>query len=210
MMPMDKRRENTKKRVLDGAERLIHTKGFRATSVEEIISAAGIRKGGLYHHFPNKEQIGLEVLRSMERRFFTFLQEVLSGNQPGAALGRFFDSVLMKHRESGFTGGCIFGNMALEMADENKNFADATSRIFDGWIRKVEDVIRAAQDNSQVRKDIPARSLAQHTVMAIEGGIMLSRLTKDETPLKECLEVLRKFLQLHSSVNYEPHSNDDH
>ncbi len=207
---MDTRRENTKKRVLDEAERLIHTKGFRATSVGEIISAAGIKKGGLYYHFPNKEQIGLEVLGRMGKRFVVFLDEVLSGDQPGAALERFFHLALVKHRESGFAGGCIFGNMALEMADESRNFADATSRIFYDWIRKIEIVILAAQEKSQVRRDITARSLAQHTVMAIEGGVMLSRLTKNETPLRECLDVLREFLQMQASEISKPHSNDGH
>ncbi|MDP2982046.1 MAG: TetR/AcrR family transcriptional regulator [Candidatus Latescibacter sp.] len=198
---MKTRKTNTKKRVLDGATRLIHTKGFRATSVGEIISAAGIRKGGLYHHFLSKDQIGLEVLECMKRKFMEFLEETLSGNQPGEALEFFFNSVLLKHKEAGFVGGCIFGNMALEMADDNKIFAETTARVFSNWIQKIENVVHAAQENSQVRRDIPARLLAQHIVMAIEGGIMLSRLTKDETPLKECLELLRKMLQLQLSVN---------
>ena len=197
---------NTKKRVLDGATHLIHTRGFRATSVGEIISAAGIKKGGLYHHFLSKDQIGLEVLECMEHKFMEFLDEVLSGSQSGEALEHFFDSILMKHREAGFVGGCIFGNMALEMADDNKSFADTTAKIFFKWIQKIENVVQSAQEDSQVRRDIPARFLAQHIVMAIEGGIMLSRLTKDETPLKECLDLLRKILHLHSQKDFVQNS----
>lgn len=194
-MPFETRKMKTKRLILDVSTRLIRTKGFHATSVGDIISATGIKKGGLYHHFLSKDQIGLEVLERMERMYMGFLDDVLSGSQHGKALENFLDSVLVKHREAGFVGGCIFGNMALEMADNNKNFTDATSRIFSAWIKKLEDVVLAAQENFQIRKDIPAHSLAQQIVMTIEGGIMLSRLTKNEMPLKESIDLLKKFLQ---------------
>lgn len=44
----------TREHLLDTAERLIIDKGFAATSVDEVIVAAGSSKGAFFHHFPSK------------------------------------------------------------------------------------------------------------------------------------------------------------
>lgn len=47
----------TRKALLDSALRLFDEKGYHATSVEDIVIAAGVTKGALYHHFAGKEEI---------------------------------------------------------------------------------------------------------------------------------------------------------
>jgi TetR/AcrR family transcriptional repressor of nem operon len=56
--------------------------------------------------------------------------------------------------------------------------------------------IETAQSEGQVRNDLPAALLATQIIATIEGGIMLSRLYKDERPMRECLDMLRCNLQL--------------
>ena len=189
------KRKDTKTRIIEKASFLIHKKGYRSTGVMEIVSAVGIKKGGFYHYFISKDDLGLKVLDSSEFEFTEFLDKVLSNNNPEKALNNFLDSIFMEHRNNEFIGGCIFGNMALEMADENQIFADVITGIFLNWIKKIEKVVLAAQEKSQLRKDISAGTLARHIVLSIEGGIMLSRLTKNEAALKETIELLKIFLK---------------
>jgi len=186
--------QNTRERVISRATQLIRRKGFRATSIGEIIVASGIKKGGLYHHFQDKDQLGMEILQRAEVELYAFLDNALAGDSPIEGLFHFLDAVLIKHKKTRFVGGCIFGNTALEMADDAKPFADAIARVFAEWIHKIEIVIRRAQKLGQVRGDLSPRALAQHVVMTIEGGIMLSRLGKTERPLKECLRMLKQIL----------------
>ena len=44
----------TKERILREAQRLIHTNGFRATSVDAIAKASGVKKANVFYYFPNK------------------------------------------------------------------------------------------------------------------------------------------------------------
>jgi len=53
----DARREQ----ILDCAQRLFFTKGFEATTVADLMLAAGVSKGGFYHHFAAKDDV-LEAL----------------------------------------------------------------------------------------------------------------------------------------------------
>ena len=53
--------EETRRKILDSAEACFARYGFEATGVAEICETAGISKGALYHHFPSKQTIFIEL-----------------------------------------------------------------------------------------------------------------------------------------------------
>jgi AcrR family transcriptional regulator len=56
----------TRAALLDAARTLFVTKGFDATSIEEIAQLAQASKGAVYHHFSDKQEIFAEVFRSSQ------------------------------------------------------------------------------------------------------------------------------------------------
>ena len=48
---------DTRTRIMDIAEASILTKGFDATSIDEIVAAAEITKGGFFYHFKSKKDL---------------------------------------------------------------------------------------------------------------------------------------------------------
>ena len=188
--------ELTRERILEVACSLFNTRGFNATTISDLVEATGMQKGSLYFHFAGKDDIAREVLREATEEFMAFLDKALAGNNPGLALDSFFRSALNKHLATGFVGGCLFGNTALEMSDSNPEFARAIERVFDNWTQKITDTVGSAQTTGQIRDDIKSGQLACHIIATIEGGIMMSRLKKDERPMRECLDTLRMTLGL--------------
>src|SRR5690242_2247138 len=59
--------ERTRERLLDVAYDSITQKGFAATSVEELVEAAGITKSGFFYHFKDKSDLARQ-LRALPRR----------------------------------------------------------------------------------------------------------------------------------------------
>lgn len=55
--------------ILDGALKLFSHAGYGATSVQDIAVEAGVSKGNVYHHFPDKETI----FRSLLDRYFLMM-----------------------------------------------------------------------------------------------------------------------------------------
>jgi TetR/AcrR family transcriptional repressor of nem operon len=188
--------ERTKERITRAAAELFRRQGFAATSVSDLLEAAGVKKGSLYFHFPGKDDLALEVLRQTEIKFMAFLDASLAGPTPAARLDNFFRQALAIHRGSGFVGGCLFGNAALETSDCNPRYACRVANVFEQWTRKIRVVIADAQTAGEIRADLQAEVLAQFVVSSIEGGIMLSRLRKEEEPLRRCLDSLRTLLEL--------------
>ncbi|MDT8389927.1 MAG: TetR/AcrR family transcriptional regulator [Lentisphaeria bacterium] len=184
----------TRDRLIDAAYELARRKGFDRTSIAEVMEAADVGKGSLYHHFPDKDSLGLAVLERDREVFMAMIDGCLAASTPLEGLDRFFTTALEKHREARFVGGCLWGNTALEMSDSNPAYARLVTAVFDEWIGKIADTIRTAQDTGVIRDDFPAVDLARSVVATIEGGIMLSRLTKEEAPLRASLASLRAML----------------
>jgi len=184
----------TRDHILGEASRLIQRKGFGATSVGEILDAAGVHKGSLYFHFRDKEAIGREVMRRAADRFLGFVDRSLAGPTPRKALENFFAAALAFHRGTGFVGGCLFGNTALETGDADPGMAARVDEVFIAWIDRIARVIAAGQRAGEFRNDVPTFDLAQQVVATLEGGIMLSRLRKNGAPLETCIETLKTFL----------------
>ena len=188
--------ELTREKILDVAQELFNVKGFNATTINDLVEATGMQKGSLYFHFNGKDEIARAVFDLASDKFMDFLDRALDGDNPADSIDNFFRCALDKHLATGFVGGCIFGNTALEMSDSDPDFARNIEKVFDAWIGKIADVVKAAQERKQIRDDIPGDALARQIVATIEGGIMISRLKKDERPMRECLEILRTTLDL--------------
>ena len=68
--PADVRREE----LMDAALRLFVAKGIATTSIEEIVTAAGVSKGGFYHHFASKDAL---LLALQDRYIAHFLADLV-------------------------------------------------------------------------------------------------------------------------------------
>lgn len=186
--------KTTRDRLLNETARLVEKQGFGPTSVNDVLQAVGIKKGTLYYHFPGKDELGLAVLERARDDFLAFLDSALDTPTPMEALERFFKAALQKHRKTGFVGGCLWGNTALEMSDSSPVYTAFVGKVFEEWICRIERVIHSGQQAGQIRTDLSAAELARLVVAGIEGGIMMSRLTKQDGPLRSCLDSLRVLL----------------
>src|SRR5499427_6717908 len=98
---------SVREQLLDTGLRVLHERGFNATSVQDITEAAGVPKGSFYNHFESKEDLGAEVvLRYLESSNKT--QTVLRGPKflPYARLRKFFEGLGQLAEKKEFRGGC--------------------------------------------------------------------------------------------------------
>lgn len=54
----------TKGRILDAAARLLRERGIEATSIADVMQAAGMKHGGFYKHFESKEDLVRQAIAS--------------------------------------------------------------------------------------------------------------------------------------------------
>lgn len=80
----ENRREATRAALLDAARSLFAKKGFAATGTPEIVAAAGVTRGALYHHFADKLALFEAVVEEEHRAVAEAITTVADGAQAPA------------------------------------------------------------------------------------------------------------------------------
>lgn len=82
-----KQPELVRRTLIDCAARLATERGLQAVTVQAVADAAGVTKGGLFHHFPNKEKLIDAVLKDQIDKFDAAIEAALA--QDGEGYGCF-------------------------------------------------------------------------------------------------------------------------
>lgn len=90
-----------RERLLEEALQLFTARGYAATTVREIVAAAGVTKPVLYYYFGSKEGLYLEIMAGISALFEQRINELQqSGGTVRERLLRFFAAMLAGVREN--------------------------------------------------------------------------------------------------------------
>ncbi len=104
-MSQVQRSEKSRAQILDSALKLFSHKGYGATSVRDIAEEAGLSKGNVYHHFPDKETIFRALIdryfEAMSQPEFPFNRALGEGSFPEnlEAIGHAIREIVIEYRE---------------------------------------------------------------------------------------------------------------
>lgn len=188
--------EQTRLNVIAASFELFNRNGYTNTSMDDITRATGVKKGNLYFHFSSKEDLGVEVLDTARREYFSYLRSSLKSESPSENIKNLLEAVFRFHRKKNFEGGCIFGNIALEMADLSNRLSGVVRGVLDEWVLLMEDLLTAAENKGEIKLFVSPDVTARHIVATIEGGIMMSRLSKKGRELRECIDAVFAMLEI--------------
>ncbi|TPI43726.1 TetR/AcrR family transcriptional regulator [Mesorhizobium sp. B3-1-6] len=186
--------EGMRRRVLDVAEDSFQARGYHASSLGDLMAAAGVTGGALHHHFPTKKALALAVI---EERVAAAVQEtwidpVLAASSAREGVRAVFEAVAAELQQQGYVRGCPLNNLAHELSLADDEFRLALARIFAGWRRAIADKIRADQLDSGKGGTDPDR-FAALAVAAYSGAMSMAKTSQDAGVLRECLRALEGF-----------------
>ncbi len=186
--------EQTKQRILREAARLITVKGYHNTSMNDIIEATGVKKGNLYFHFPCKDDLIRALILAAKKEYGQYLLKSIRGDRPFQRIASLVDAVRRFHRGYGFVGGCVFGNMALEMGDEDPVMAGLVSGVFDQWAALIRTMVVEAAEAGEIRDSVDPDSASRLIIAALEGAVMMAKLSKKDEDFREIGDTLLALL----------------
>lgn len=193
----------TRERILNAALTLIRTKGFSATTVDDLCAAAGVTKGAFFHHFDSKDALGVAAAvhwSAVTRGFFAaapyhkhddplqrvmayiaFRRDILQGELPE------------------FT--CLVGTMAQEVHQSSRAIAAACDASISGHAATVEADIAAAMrqrgfDPAGSDTGWSATSLALHMQAVLQGAFILAKAKGGPAIAEESVDHLARYVGL--------------
>ena len=200
--PAQSKGERTRERILDFAYESIVQKGFAATSIEELVEAAGITKSGFFYHFKDKN----DLARQLFDRFLTEDETIIETLEKRAR--ELSDDPLQSF--------LIFLNLYAQMMDDMETLhpgcmvASVTyqERLFDSEVRQMNvDYLmrmrgRFARWLNEIAGLYPPRvetdldGLADNLTAIVEGAIILSKALNDEGLMGRQTRLFRQHVRL--------------
>jgi TetR/AcrR family transcriptional repressor of nem operon len=193
----------TRDQILDAAARLIHLRGYHCTSLDDVLRDSGIGKGNFYYHFKSKEDLGYAIIDRLVQAFVHRTLEPAFADPDGdpiAQLHGFLDRVLASQRERNCVGGCPMGNLASELSDVHEGFRQRLAQIFSEWRVRLAEVLARGKSRGGFRADFEPARAAQFIVAALEGAILMSKVTRDIGVMESCVDELKRHLALYAEV----------
>ena len=190
----------TRERILEAAEVVFAEKGYHDTAMDEIVRRTEISKGGVYFHFPSKEELFFALMDDLANRLVSRVENNMA-KEPRAldkldvALTTVLESLSQRRR--------LARLLLLQGYSMGNNFEKKRVEIFSRFALLVKQGLAQAVSDG----DIQPMGAAEAEIVAFAwlGAIneMLIRwlLTGEPRPVQEAIPVLRGFLFRGIGVN---------
>ncbi|EEQ95514.1 TetR/AcrR family transcriptional regulator [Brucella intermedia] len=193
-----KQNPSTRSNLLDAALGVIRTKGYAATSVDDICARASLSKGAFFHHFSSKEDLAVAAANYWSETTGALFADA-AYHAPEDPLERVLAYVeLRKQLVQGelpdFT--CLVGTMTQEVYETNSVIRDACWASISGHADTLVPDIAAAMERYPVASDFTAESLALHTQAVIQGAFIIAKASGDPQRAVESIDHLKRYISL--------------
>lgn len=193
---------DTRQNIMDVAQESVLAKGFDSTSIEEIVSIAGITKSGFFYHFKDKNALAHALIErhiEVEDRIFDELidraRQLSDDPLHVMLIGLKLLAELIDDMPEGHPG-CIVATAAYQDRLFNKEVRAANERAVLGWRKRFgamfEDIERVYPPNDAVNFD----ALSDMVSAVMEGGIVMSRALGDPQITAQQVHLLRSYIKL--------------
>lgn len=178
----------TRARLLQAAFAEIHRNGYQAASLTDILAVAGLTKGALYHHFADKQALGLAVLDEVIGAYImhNFVTPLANAAAPVDALLRILNEIGSAACDASIALGCPFNNLMQEMSGVEPAFQARLAHWLGVWQSAFVDALRRARDIGEIRADVDCDAAALFIIAGMEGCMSLAKNHQSAATLRQC------------------------
>jgi TetR/AcrR family transcriptional repressor of nem operon len=180
----------TRDRIVAAASAEMFERGVARTSLDEVKAAAVVSSSQLYHYFADKHALVLAVIEHQT-------EEILAGQQPLLAhldtlesLRAWRDLIVDIQRGLDCRGGCPIGSIGAELAETDAEARAKVAEGFERWEQGIRDGLRAMHARGALAAEANPDDLALAILAALQGGLLLTQIRRDTTPLEVALDVI--------------------
>lgn len=171
----------TRQNIIEKSLQLFSIKGYYNTSVNDILNATGLTKGGLYGHFKSKEDIWYAVY---EEAVAIWRPLVLNGlrdiKDPIERIIQVIKNDMKDYLGSDvFEGGCFFLNMLVELSGQNDSMSKQIltgyvqfSRMLKGWLQEADRM-------EMLKSGLNYKDITSFIIISLNGASALYTSSKD-------------------------------
>jgi TetR/AcrR family transcriptional repressor of nem operon len=186
--------EQTRKKIVEAAAPIFNRRGYEGSSLNDLMEATGLKKGGIYRHFSSKEELAAEAFdytwEAAWNARLSHVEEKANGIEKLKQLiANFIDY------RSPVAGGCPILNTAIDADDGNPVLRARVAKALRSWLSRLQIMVKQAQEHGETRSGVDPKLVATLIVASLEGALMMSRLQRNDEALRRVQSHLNGYLE---------------
>lgn len=174
------RSEETRARIIEQAAPIFNKFGYAGTTMSQLTCAIKMTKGAIYGNFKDKDEIALAAFDYNFSRFSAQVQKVIRSKENACdKLIALASHYLDNFSAQSVDGGCPILNAAVDSDNVHEALMEKVAFAIDTWMQSIVSIISRGIKEGQVYKNARPEQFASIFVSLIEGGVVLSRTTRN-------------------------------
>lgn len=187
----------TRRNIIEESLRLFCVKGYYNTSINDILAATDLTKGGFYGHFASKEALWYavydEAMRIWRDVVFEGIPAVTDPLERIQILIQ--NDIKIKLGNQVFEGGCFFHSMLVELAGQSAALSSHLMRGFDQLTGLLSAWLKQADQQGRLKENLNFDAIARYIIVALNGAAALHACNRDPAILDQTANELRFYVQ---------------
>jgi AcrR family transcriptional regulator len=186
----------TKQKIINKSLQLFSVKGYYNTSINDILEATNLTKGGLYGHFKSKEDIWYAVYDQAVTIWKDIVfKDIRKIDDPLKRIEKALDNDLQNYLGADvFEGGCFFLNMLVELTGQSNTMGNCILKGIIGFSEVITLWLKEAYEKNMLKPGLNFNEIAKFIVVSINGCAALYPSTRDPEIWKLTLKQINYYI----------------
>lgn len=178
---------------LERALLLFWSRGYGATSVQDLVEGLSLERGSLYGAFGDKRNF---YLAAVQLYWDTYERRLVAALETGPVLPALREVLADPARaqeyasDAGVPQGCMIGNTTAELVPQDAEAREIVARSHARFTRIVADALRRAQASGEVTQNATPEAQAQLLLFTVQGLSLVSRAGLDTATALAAVDAL--------------------
>lgn len=183
--------------LLEKGMNILWSKGYNATSVNDIVVAAGVPKGSFYFYFDSKEDFAVKAIEKYFEAQFSPARKILE-NEDLSPKQRLLDFYLYRctilKEEMDCKMGCLASNIGNEMSEHSESIRLKILEKETLVLACIREVVEEAQNRGEIDASLVPQDLVAFLEDAGKGAMITMKEMQSSYPVDNFLKMVERVL----------------
>ncbi|MBW4709825.1 TetR/AcrR family transcriptional regulator [Roseobacter sp. YSTF-M11] len=176
--------------VADAVMQVFWTHGYRATSIDDLATATGVRKGSLHNAFGNKEDLFVIAIERYAKDFSNRMADKADDADPLVAVPAFFRAVTSRMTEAHTPPGCLTSAACSEFGELPPRAKNAVREVVEQTRARLAKFASAAVNSGLLPATTDPKAQADLWFAITRGMAALHKVTGDTDAVERIAETV--------------------
>lgn len=185
--PATAKGRETRQRIIRAAGGLVAEHGVAGTSLDDVRARARVSKSQLYHYFADRDDLMRAVARAASDDVVGGQAELFERLDTIDGLHAWTEALVTLQQARNAKGGCPIGSLAGQLAEQDEGARLELADGLDRWETAIRQGLERMAARGELHPSADPHALAQNTLAAVQGGLLLTQIRRDPNQLGSAL-----------------------